>query len=405
MSFLRFQLIFTIVTLFWLSSYSMAHEFTGSIGGEARYFPQNPIHSDQRDQSVSVVFKPEYYHELEDGSSFTFAPFFRLDSGDSERTHFDIRELTFLWLHDKFELRLGVRKVFWGTTEVLHLVDIINQTDLVENFDGEQKLGQPMINFSIARDWGTVDFFILPYFRERTFPGQKGRLRFSLPVDTDRAIYESGAEEWHTDFALRYSHTFGDWDVGIYHFVGTSRDPTFLFRTDGSGNPIIVPLYQQINQTGLDVSYVIGNWLWKLEAIYRIGQGDLRGAATNNYFAGTGGFEYTFTGIFGTRMDLGIIGEYLYDDRQSFAITPFQNDVALGFRLALNDAASSEILFGWVQDVNSDTRFIFVEASRRFGDHVTVDLEVRTFLSQPPTDFLFALRDDDLVQLTLNYFF
>ena len=368
-------------------------------------FAEDPNFPGQRDQSVSFVIEPEYYHEFANGSSFTFVPFFRLDSADSERTHFDVRELTYLWLHEDFELRLGVRKVFWGTTEVLHLVDVINQTDLVENFDGEEKLGQPMANLSVSREWGTVDLFVLPFFRERTFPGSKGRLRFGLVVDTDQAAYESAAEEWHTDFAFRYAHTFGDWDVGVYHFIGTSRDPVFLLGADGAGNPVVVPFYQQVNQTGLDVSYVIGDWLWKLEALVRTGQGDRRGATPNDYFAATGGFEYTFTGIFDSRMDLGVIVEYLFDDRRDFALTPFENDVTVGMRLAVNDAASTEFLFGWVQDVESDERFVFVEASRRFGDHWTVDLELRTFLNQPPSAFLFALRDDDLLQATLNYHF
>ena len=140
---------------------AFGHELSGYVEGEARLFPENPNFFGQRDQSAAFAIKPEYYHEFGSGSSFTFVPFFRLDSADSERTHFDVRELTYLWLHDDFELRLGVRKVFWGVTEVLHLVDIINQTDLVEGFDGEEKLGQPMVNLSVSRDWGTLDLFVL----------------------------------------------------------------------------------------------------------------------------------------------------------------------------------------------------------------------------------------------------
>jgi len=384
---------------------AIGHELSGYVEGEFRYFPRNPSFSGQRDQSASFAIQPEYYHELESGSSFTFVPFFRLDSADDERTHADVRELTFLWLHDDFELRLGVRKVFWGVTEVLHLVDVINQTDLVENFDGEQKLGQPMVNLSLARDWGTLDFFVLPFFRERTFPGQKGRLRFNLVVDTDQAQYESAAEEWHTDWAARYSHTLGDWDFGVYYFIGTSRDPSFTPGMDAAGRPVILPVYQQIQQTGLDVSYVFGNWLWKLEAIYRKGQGDRRGLSANDYVAATGGFEYTFTGIFETQMDLGVVGEYLFDERKDFALTPFENDIAAALRLSVNDSASSEFLFGWVQDIDTDARFIFLEASRRLGDQWTLELELRTFLDQPPPAFLFALRNDDLMQLVLQYYF
>ena len=40
-----------------------------------------------------------------------------------------------------WSLSIGLGKVFWGVTEFNHLVDVINQTDLVEGIDGEAKLG------------------------------------------------------------------------------------------------------------------------------------------------------------------------------------------------------------------------------------------------------------------------
>jgi hypothetical protein len=376
-----------------------AHEFSGFVGGEARVFAQSAIHDGQKDHSASFVLQPEYYHEWEGGSSFTFVPFYRLDSADSERTHFDLRELSYIWLQDDFELRLGVRKVFWGVTEVVHLVDIINQTDFVENTDTEDKLGQPMVNLSLARDWGTVDFFMLPFFRERTFPGRAGRLRSALVVDTDQAVYESAAQEWHTDWAVRYSHFFGDWDVGLYHFIGTGREPTLLPGTDNSGNAVLIPRYEQINQTGLDVSYVINDWLWKLEAIYRAGQG------AEDYFSWTGGFEYTFTRFMDSEMDLGLVMEAIFDERGDRATTPLENDIALALRLAVNDPESTEALVGWVQDVTGNARSFFIEASRRLGDRWKLTVEMRAAFSQPESDLLFEQRADDLLQVELNYYF
>ena len=107
---------------------------------------------------------------------FTTQLFVREDSMDDERSHADIRELSWLYYSDDWELRLGISKVFWGVAESQHLVDIINQTDAVENVDGEDKLGQPMINLTLIRDWGNVDLFVLPYLRERTFTGVNGLL-------------------------------------------------------------------------------------------------------------------------------------------------------------------------------------------------------------------------------------
>ena len=133
-------------------------------------------------------------------------------------------------------------------------MDIINQTDLVEHPDTEDKLGQPMINLALIRDWGTVDLFVLPCFRERTFPGSEGRLLSGgIPIDTDQTRYESGAKEKHVDWAVRWAHYFGDWDIGLSHFSGTSREPRFLSGTDGAGGFVLIPFYEQIDQTGLDM--------------------------------------------------------------------------------------------------------------------------------------------------------
>ena len=255
-----------------------------------------------------------------------------------------------------------------------------------------------MLHLSIPRNWGILDIFLLPYFRERTFPGTSGRLRIPLKIDQDNALYESSADERHSDFAIRYSHTVGNWDFGIYNFTGTGREPTLLFSSDSSGQPILIPLYEQINQSGLDLQLVAGEWLWKLESIYRTGQGEV-------FFAAVGGFEYTFTGIAGTGMDLGVIGELAFDDRGDTATTPLENDVLFGLRLAVNDIASTELLVGFLQDVTNSARIFSIETSRRFSNHWKGTIEGRTYFDSPPDDPTYSLRKDHFLQLELAYYF
>lgn len=395
----RFILVFYLSICFVLNSGSaFCHELTGKIAVEGRFFFHDPLFEDQIKDSCSMSAEPEYYHQWGNGAALTFVPFARIDSGDEERSHADIRELNLLWPGDFWDLRLGIDKVFWGATEFLHLVDIINQTDLVENIDGEDKLGQPMVNLSVILDWGGVDLFVLPYFRERTFPGRKGRLRTALVIDTDKAGYESPAGEYHVDLALRYSHTIGDWDFGIYHFMGTGREPTLFVGLNNRLEPVLIPYYEQIDQTGLDVQRVAGSWLVKLESIYRDGQGD-------SFFALTGGFEYTFTRFLDTRMDVGIIGEAAYDERRKDAPVFLENDLMFGMRLALNDAASTEFLFGMTQDLDDSSRSYILEASHRFGNEWKLSVESRAFCDQPRVDPFIDFRDDDYLQLELAYYY
>ena len=375
-------------------------EWSGHIDSEIRYFTQEPLETEQYDGlNLSLASQLEYHHEWDDGyQSFTFVPFMRLDQHDSERTHIDIRELTWLKAARDWELRVGIRKLFWGVTESQHLVDIINQSDSVEHPDGEDKLGQPMINLALIRDWGTVDLFILPGFRERTFPDQDGRLlNGAIPI-IEQARYESGAEEKHVDLAVRWSHTFGDWDIGLSHFIGTNRNPRFLPNFDANNNLFLTPYYEQIQQTGLDIQVTKEDMLWKFEAISRQGQKE-------NFIAMTGGLEYTFVGVLDSDADLGVLVEYLFDDRDEKASTPFENDIMLGMRLALNDVQSTELLFGTILSMENESNSYLLEASRRFGDNWKISLEAYVYSNITPSDLMYGMRNEDFMQLTLAWYF
>lgn len=379
-----------------------AHEFSGYISAEARLFFERSLYAGQEEHNASIAAQPEYYHQWNNGSSLTFVPFGRLDSADPERTHADIRELNYLYRQDNWYVRLGLGKVFWGATEFVHVVDVINQTDLIENIDGEDKLGQPMMQFSISPRWGTVEFFVLPYFRERTFPGRKGRLRYSTLIDTDRTIYENTSRDRNLDLAIRYSRTFGGADLGVYFFHGTNREPWLvppeMIDPNDTDTSVLVPFYEQMNQIGTDVQYASGNWLWKFEGFYRMGYVD-------DFFAATGGVEYTFFNIAGKNTDVGMLAEYAYDNRREDSATPFQNDAFLGLRLAPNDAAGTSLLLGYAQDLDASENAVRLEASRRFGSHWKLIFEAWLFLNTEPGTIQHSLRNDDFARLELAYYF
>ena len=390
-----------IITLFCLILEAQAGEWSGYIAGELRYFPESPLSTEQfNGANFALSAQPQYYHEWDDGDqSFTFVPFLRVDQHDSERSHFDIRELT--WLKaaktGNWELRLGIRKVFWGVTESQHLVDIINQTDLVEHIDGEQKLGQPMINLALINDWGTLDLFILPGFRERTFPGRKGRLLANgIPVDTDQVRYESGAKDKHVDWAVRWAQMFGDWDIGLSHFSGTGREPRFVPGRDTKGRFVFIPFYEQIEQTGLDLQLTQEAMLWKLEMISRKDRQE-------RFTALTGGFEYTFVRDSGA--EIGFLTEYLFDDRHDNATNPFEDDMMLGLRLTLNDEQSTELLAGGIFDLDSSGSYYLLEASRRLGESWKLSLNAYIYSNIPYDDLSYGFRNEDFVQLELAWYF
>jgi hypothetical protein len=362
-------------------------------------FFHEPLDPRQHGNNASAWFEPQYYAQWDDRKqTFLFVPFGRVDQGDDQRTHADIREAIWTYAADQWEVRAGIGKVFWGVTEVVHLVDIINQTDLVEDPDGEDKLGQPMVNLALIQNWGTLDLFVLPYFRERTFPGVTGRLRPQPPVAVDEPVYESPDEQKHIDYAARWSHVLGDWDIGLAWFRGTSRIPVLNPGLDSNGNPALIPFYPIITQFGLDAQATIGSWLWKVEAIHV-------SATADSFYAATGGLEYTFFGVAQSATDLGVVFEYTYDQRKDLAPTPFQNDIFWGVRLALNDEQSTELLVGVVRDLERTEYNFSLEASRRLWKSWTIDVVARTFNSSVPGTPTFAVRKDDYLQVDLAFNF
>jgi hypothetical protein len=370
--------------------------WSGVIGFESRLFPQTSVASERRKASASIMTEPEYYKESRDGrNSFTFKGFARLDQADSARSHADIRELHWQRQAPDWKLRVGFSKAFWGVTELLHLVDIVNQTDLVEEPRGEKKLGQPMVGLTVPRSWGTVDILFLPIFRERTFPGQDGRLRPSPEVGVERAWLKG---RFHPDFAVRWSHSVRWLDIGVSHFRGIGREPDLEFEPQGPTGGVLEPRYRVVQQTGLDAQATVGPWLFKLETIYRTD-------GPRDFTASTGGVEYTFVGVAGSKMDLGVLAEYMIDRRGFRAPTPFASDVFTGIRLAFNDVDGSELLAGNVVDYRNGSVILVLEATRRLSDHWKLKCQSFAFAKTSPRDIIHALRKDSYVEISLNYHF
>jgi len=373
-------------------------EVRGNIEVQGRFFYEDPAYTSQHDSQLSFAAAPEFFWSWnDDKDSFEFVPSGRVDQYDDERTHMDIRELSWVHVGDDWETRVGVRREFWGVTEFQHLVDIINQTDAVEDVDNEDKLGQPMINLSLVKDWGIVDLYVLPYFRERTFAGPEGRPGIPF-VNTNNVLYESSNRENNVDWAVRWAHSIDDLDIGLSWFDGTARVPLFQPNVSPTGQAELLPFYQQISQLGIELQANLEDALWKLEMIRNTNN-------LKNYWALQGGVEYSQYGVFDSNADLGWLVEYAWDQRGTDIFTTFQNDLFFGTRLALNDVESTEVLFGFSYDFDFNSTSVLLESSRRFGDNFKVSLDARFFESDQLQDPLYFFRRDDHIQLTMQYYY
>jgi hypothetical protein len=342
---------------------------------------------------LSLAIQPEYSIKWHNEKFLLKATLFgRYDLHDTRRTHADIRELYWQVIQKKHEFSIGVKKIFWGVTESAHIVNVINQTDIVESFDGDEKLGQPMAHYSYQSQKGTFDLFFMPFFRIPTFPGKHGRLRTPFLINKDMISFESSREEYRPDFAFRWSHYIGKFDFGLSHFYGTSRHP-LLANLES-----FAPVFAIVNQTGLDFQATTGSVLWKLESIYNTN--DIK-----DYTALAAGFEYTFGNVNGKGLDIGVLSEYLYDSRNKLTLTSMQNDVFVGTRLAFNNTQDSQLLAGAIFDLERNTWLFSVEASQRVKESWKVELEGRFFQSVSDEEFIYFVRGDGFVKFAINKYF
>ncbi len=429
------------------------HKFSGSVEAELQFFPNEGSLDEQKDVFGSLAIRPEYYWRSENKNHKVKTKlFYRATEPNGSRTHGDVREFNYRFSRGGWYLTAGVDTVFWGVTESAHLVDIINQTDNLDSISGEEKLGQPMIAVGIEKDFGNIDAYVLPYFRTREFPSGPERYQIALgdqtpEIDSDANFYESDDEENNIDFALRWYKSFDQFDLGLSYFNGTSRDPLPVilnllesFGQDDNGKPTlnvdsIGSFYEQKQQLGLEFQYLYDDWIIKLEAAHQV-------MDSGDYSEAAFGFEYTFSDMSPWGQDVGILIEYLWNDREQvnllpytfeanselsdddrqfitdiangsdespsvegYYLSPMQNDLFIGARFSLNDIAGTEFLAGVIYDLDDDTTSVSFEGSTRIGDSLRLTANVY-FFNQVFEDNPFKpIENDDLIELKAEYFF
>ena len=417
--------------------------YQGSIETTGRVFIDSGAYTRQSNRDLSVKFQATLYGDGPNDNGFAITPHFRLDKSDSLGTRADLRE-AYYYKHGTvgeldLELRVGVDQIFWGAAESTNPVNIINQTDLQDDYEERSKLGQPMVRGTLSGNWGALDLFILPYHRPRIYPGVGGRFRSELPVarNSEAVLYEHSSGRRHVDFAARYGHSVGPVDFGISIFDGTSREPDLIpYNVSPEEDPselqsftcnrmmeskktppdpnmestntppdVFVQRYNQIRQVGLDMQLVLDAFIGKAEVIRRTGfLGKPRSSREDRAFV-VGG-EYSLYGIFGSGADITFFAEWSQDDRRENSTHIFQNDLFIAARYAFNDVEDTDLTLAFLQDLDYSTTNARLEFNRRVSDSVQLNVTAFKFLEVDPEDKLaMQISEDNHITVTFKYSF
>ena len=386
---------FLYLSLLILSKNVFAVEYKsyGYIQPEFSYFIDGKGKYNQSEDKSSVFGQGTFITYLqEDSSKITIRAIGRYDDKDNNRTYFDLQKFKYEYFLDDATLSIGNDIVFWGVNESFHVVDIINQSNIAENLAGTKKLGQPMLALSLYEEIGDVSIYVMPYFRERIFPGNKGRPRYAAEIEKDTVSYESSKEEKKIDIAIRFSKVVDDFDIGISHFRGNARDPELIVN---QSTLKLDQYYPILSQTSIDIQATKESWLYKLEAL----TGKIE---SENHIETAGGVEYTFYGINDTPQDLGIVAEYLFDDRSS---NPFNNETALAIRWNKNDINATTLLAGAYLDLRGDSNRFFCEYEKRLSDDLKLFVDASLNGHINSKDFTYAFSEDSSLTIKIAKYF
>ena len=373
--------------------HALDYKAYGFIQPETSVFFNGKGRHGQKNTNLSIFGKGTFISYLQnDDAKFSINILGRYDENDSELRYLDFQKLKYEYFFNELEFKIGNDIIFWGVNETFNIVDIINQSNLAEDLAGTKKLGQTMASLSYSHDYGKFDMYLMSNFQERLFSGGNGRPRLVMEIDNNTVTYESSAKDKKLDFAIRYSTVLDDLDIGLSHFYGNNRAPELKAN---SSTLKFDPFYSIVSQTGLDIQSTKGSWLYKLESISAKN-------GSERYFSAAGGIEYTFYGIQNTQSDLGIIIEYIFDDRSN---SPLNNDGVIGLRWNKNDIKSTTFLAGLLIDMHGNSTRLQSEFEQRIADDLKlfVDFSINGNINQ--ADFGYQFKEDSKMTVKIAKYF
>jgi len=371
--------------------------FKGEVEGRYYYYGEDSLFREQSDHKnqYALAATLDYNGQINRNIDINVSVFGRYHPQAHTPYQSDVRELALNYYASQLEVSGGVLMERWGVLEAFSPVDILNPRDRVEDFQGDIKRGIPGGRLSWLLDDGRIDAWLLPYSREERLAEGKDRFRVSEFAFSD-AEFKKGQNA--VSSAVRISQMLESVEFAVSYYNGHARSPYFIPNLDGVGNVITLqPNYARIEQAGFELLWVRGQVLVKLESIYR--------STNDDNFTGLGiGLEREFPRIGSTKNGLTLYGEYYYDGRESdrsSPLTPFQNDIFLGFRLALNNLSGTEYELRLTRDLDNHSSFWDLRAKTRIKQQWFIEASVYKFSNVDNDPALQSFASDSRVAVNV----
>lgn len=321
-----------------------------------------------------------------------FRAFGRLDQQDAGRTVFVVEELWGEIKAGPLRLGLGADLLNWTATEAFHPADIVNARNIDSDIENYEKLGEPMASLSLQLGHGAIAAYFMPYHSQPILPSRRSRLNFvpsGIDLGPTLRVLRGGrvtADDFGLQGALRVTQSIGGADLGVHavHHVDRSQPEVALSPATGT----VHPLFRTVTQLGGTYQQVLGDFVFKLEAGYRMfvePQGPyvpVTGGAwpDRDHLQVAGGIEYGLVHANGWESTIIAEAQSLFfaDEAMRRALHIFQRDALLGYRLSLGDVSGTEFLATAIVDLEDPAQTLLnASIKRRLSDVWALSLAVR----------------------------
>ncbi|WP_176594355.1 hypothetical protein [Sphingobium sp. EM0848] len=370
----------------------------GAVGVELRAYPDAPLQSGQDDDRVQPSATLSVNGSGDIGSLRYDVELFGRASADRSRSFVgDVREATIGASGGKLEWKVGMLAETWGVLEAWNPVDIINQRDLSEDFQGKVKFGQLGALATTQAGPLSVTGYVTTMARTRRFAQNEDRLQV-LPAPVLHSEFEDG--RWTPGGGVRVTGSVAGIDLGVGHYIGPDREPELSPVIDAERFVGLAAKYNRIGQTSLDAQYVTGDAVLKLEVIHRSGDSGGR------FWGDGGGLENSFGHPFGLGGELTLYAEYYADGRSDNApVTPFEHDIFVGARYDFKNISDTVVELRATRDLRWESTLLELRGTRRIAHNLLLQVNLLAPLNAERDPALTTLRRDSYLRVGLSRYF
>ncbi|WP_067515192.1 hypothetical protein [Endozoicomonas ascidiicola] len=341
----------------------------------------------------SVIGEVRSRGSITDNLDYEFRLYGQKGISDYNEGYFDPTIAKVTWSNSSFRYDVGYDLVYWGVTEGINIVNVINQRDQIRDYFLKQGLGQSMISASYLGDDINLETYILPKFEELNFGGTRRPWGLGVPVDGSQSTYESDKGKRHIDYAARISGMIGELEYGIIYFDGTYKKS--IYRLDESTG-FLVPHYILGKTVGLDAQYISGSNIYKLEIAH------FTPNSFKSYVSFAVGVERVLETSLNGSGESTVYFEYYYDTRQNDNSVAFQNDLFIAYKHSTYNAYDIETTIGGIVDVEFGGLIGTFNMTGKISRNLKLEFELIYFNSIKTQDALFYSKHFDQASLTLS---